>query len=301
MKQIKKFLLACLIFTTSIASPAWAFDFEFDHHGSLGEGKFKRYVPPLSQPYLNESPYITTELRMVYIRNQIPGDFVTKGGDISIYAAEIRVALTERLGFIATKDGYTDIHFDSVLPDTDGFENISFGFKYAVFARPETEDIVTVGIEYEPPTGSLSTAGINLQGGGDGFLDYFLTAAHAHNKWGFQGNIGYEQALDSDFNSSILHWHGHVDYELLKNFFPLIEVNGLNALDDGNRTQIADFEGNDAVNFGSTSSKLVVTGNFGARYKFSNHVQVGLGYEVPLTKKKDLIDWRTTMDLVLHF
>ena len=163
MKQTKRVLLTLLVIATTLTSPVWAFDFELDHHGSLGEGRFQRYIPPLAQPYFNETPYITTELRLVYIRNQIPEGFVTSGGNISIYAAEIWVALTERLGFIATKDGYTDIHFDSVLPDTDGFENISFGFKYALFSRSETEDIITIGIEYEPPTGSLSTASIDLQ------------------------------------------------------------------------------------------------------------------------------------------
>lgn len=301
MRQVSWILSTLLIFATLQTSPVCAFDFELDHHGSLGEGKHKRYVPPLAQPYLNETPYITTEVRFVYIRNQIPDTFVTSGGDISIYAAQIRVALTEKLGFIATKDGFTDIHFDTVLPDTDGFENISFGFKYALFSQPETEDIVTIGIRYEAPTGSLSSGGINFQGKGDGFLDYFLTGAHAQNKWGFQGSLGIQQAIDSDFNSSFLHWHGHVDYELFPKLFPLVEVNGLNAIDDGNRTALGDFEGNDAVNFGSTQSSHVVTGTIGFRYKFTDHVQLGAGYEAPLTKQKDLLLWRTNLDLVIHF
>ncbi len=281
------------------ASSAAAFD--FDPKGSLGEGKFKRYVPPLAQPYFNETPYITTEARLVYLYNEIPKGFVTGGGSISIFAAQIRVALTERLGLIATKDGYTILHFDNVLPDSDGFENISFGFKYALYSRPETEDIITFGIEYEPPTGSLSTGAINLQGKGDGFLDYFLTGAHAHEKWGFQASLGIQQALDPDFNSSFFHWHTHIDYELCKNFFPLIELNGLTAVDDGNRTGIANFEGNDAANFGSTASSHVVSGTVGFRYRFTDHVMLGVGYETALTEQKDLLEYRTNLDLVLHF
>jgi hypothetical protein len=57
------FLMVC--FTSSATA------FDFDPKGSLGEGKFKRYVPPLAQPYFNETPYITTEARLVYLYNEI--------------------------------------------------------------------------------------------------------------------------------------------------------------------------------------------------------------------------------------
>ena len=283
------------IFTNSVTA------FGLNLEGSLKEGKFKRYVPPLAQPYFNESPYITTEARLVYLYNEIPKGFATGGGSINIFAAQLRLALTERLGFIATKDGYTILHFDNVLPDSTGFENISFGLKYALFQKPEEEKIISIGIRYEPPTGSLSTGGINLQGKGNGFLDYFLTGAKSKNKWGFQGSLGIQQALDTDYNSSFFHWHAHLDYEMFKNLFPLIELNGLTAVDDGNRTEISDFEGNDAANFGSTSSKHVVSGTAGFRYRFTKNTILGLGYETALTEQKDLLEYRTNLDLAFHF
>ena len=275
--------------------------YDFSPKGSMSEGKFKRYVPPLAQPYFNETPYITTEARLVYLYNEIPKGFVTGGGSINIFAAQIRLALTERLGLIATKDGYTILKFDNVLPNSDGFENISLGFKYALFQRPEEEEIISFGIRYEPPTGSLSTGGINLQGKGDGFLDYFLTGGKSNNKWGIQGSLGIQQALDTDYNSSFFHWHAHIDYEMFKNLFPLIELNGLTAVDDGNRTEISDFEGNDAANFGSTSSKHVVSGTAGFRYRFTKNTILGVGYETALTEKKDLLEYRTNLDLTIHF
>ena len=275
--------------------------YDFSPKGSMSEGKFKRYVPPLAQPYFNETPYITTEARLVYLYNEIPKGFVTGGGSINIFAAQIRLALTERLGLIATKDGYTILKFDNVLPNSDGFENISLGFKYALFQRPEEEEIISFGIRYEPPTGSLSTGGINLQGKGDGFLDYFLTGGKSNNKWGIQGSLGIQQALDTDYNSSFFHWHAHIDYEMFKNLFPLIELNGLTAVDDGNRTEISDFEGNDAANFGSTSSKHVVSGTAGFRYRFTKNTILGVGYETALTEQKDLLEYRTNLDLTIHF
>jgi hypothetical protein len=275
--------------------------YDFSPKGSMSDGKFKRYVPPLAQPYFNETPYITTEARLVYLYNEIPKGFVTGGGSINIFAAQIRLALTERLGLIATKDGYTILKFDNVLPNSDGFENISLGFKYALFQRPEEEEIISFGIRYEPPTGSLSTGGINLQGKGDGFLDYFLTGGKSNNKWGIQGSLGIQQALDTDYNSSFFHWHAHIDYEMFKNLFPLIELNGLTAVDDGNRTEISDFEGNDAANFGNTSSKHVVSGTAGFRYRFTKNTILGVGYETALTEQKDLLEYRTNLDLTIHF
>ena len=105
MSLLKLILLYLMVFSTSYAA-----EFEFDPKGSLGEGKFKYYVPPLEQLNLNETPYITTEARLVYLYNETPKGFVTGGGSIKIFAAQIRVALTERLVLIATKNGYTVLH-----------------------------------------------------------------------------------------------------------------------------------------------------------------------------------------------
>lgn len=288
-------LAASLLLASIAAVPATAAELDFE--GSLGDGRHSRYVPPLSNPLLNETPYITTELRPIYLYNRIPGDFLTQGGRIRIVAAELRVALTERLGFIASKDGYADLEFDAVLPDETGFVNISAGLKYALISRPEDETILTVGAEYEPPTGNVKTGGISLQGDGDGILDLFVTGATTFGKLGLQGSVGANLALDGDHDSSQLHYSLHADYEALPRFFPLVELNGFTTIDDGDRTA-ADFEGIDLVNFGSTDSGTVITGAVGARYRFTDNIQMGLGYETPLTDREDIMDWRVYVDLV---
>ncbi len=159
------------------AGAAYAGMPEFDFHGSLGPGKHTRYVPPLVNPLFNETPYITTEARPAYLHYDLPESFLTTGGTIDVYALELRLALTERLGIIASKDGYARADFDAVLPDEDGFANISIGLKYAVHSDADQQSIVSVGIEYEPPSGDLETAGISLQGRGKGFIDVFATGA----------------------------------------------------------------------------------------------------------------------------
>jgi len=272
----------------------------FDLHGSLGSGRFQRYVAPLANPLFNETPYITTELRPIYFYQKIPDDFLSNGGDIKVVAAEVRIALTERLGFIASKDGYADIHFDSVLPDESGFANISLGLKYAFINDPQSETILTAGAEYEPPTGNLQTAGISLQGKGDGFMDLFVTGATAFNGMGIQGSTGVNLALDKDHDSSLLHYSLHLDYEVVPDFFPLVEFNGFTTIDKGKRTPINN-EGIDLVNFGALDSGTVVTGTVGARYRANDYVQIGIGYEQPLGGRKDIMDWRSYFDLVLSY
>ena len=213
---------------------------------------------------------------------------------------EVRVALTERLGIIATKDGYADINFDSLLPDENGFANISIGFKYAVISRPEIEGILTVGIEYELPIGDLRTNGISLQGDGDGFVDLFISGAKAFDKLGIQASTGFNLAIDQNHDSSLFHYSAHLDYEVLPRLFPLIELNGFTTIEKGNRTPV-NFEGIDLVNFGSLESGTVMTFTAGARYRATNHIQIGAGYETPLTNRKDIMAWRVYADLVISY
>jgi hypothetical protein len=268
---------------------------------SLGEGKHLRYVPPLGNPLFNETPYITTELRAIYFHQTIPNDFLTQGGDINVVAVQARLALTDRLGLIATKDGYADIDFDAVLPDEDGFANIAVGLKYAVYSQVEDESIVSIGLRYEAPVGNLQTAGVKLQGNGNGFIDLFVTGATVLGKLGLQGSVGVNLALDQDENTSFLHYSLHADYELLPNLFPLIELNGFTPVSDGERLQ-GKFDGVDLVNFGSDDRGTTLTITGGVRYRVTDRIQFGTGFETPITDDEDTImDWRVYTDLVFTF
>jgi len=53
-----------LAVTRLTVAPASAFNWDFK--GSLGEGKHGHYVPPVSNPFLNETPFITTDLVIYY-------------------------------------------------------------------------------------------------------------------------------------------------------------------------------------------------------------------------------------------
>ena len=301
--------LSALALTAGLASPLAAEEsgsnfLGLDLEGSLGEGRHSRYVPPLTNPIFNETPYITTEARGIYFYHDIPDDFVTEGGNVHLAALQLRLAITERLGFIATKDGYADLNFDEVLEDEEGFANIAFGFKYAVISDPENEGILTAGLRYEIPIADLETGGIELQGNGDGFLNPFITGARAFGDLGLQASLGANFALDPDEDNSILHYSLHADYELLPGFFPIVELNGFTAFNNADRLTgaLGELDGVDVLNFGSEDRGTTVTLGGGARYRLNDHLQFGTGAEIPLTDRDDTIfGYRLYFDVVASF
>jgi hypothetical protein len=284
----------------AIPASAGAFDF-LDLEGSFGAaGGHQRYVPAVSNPLFNETPYITTELRPLYLHNEIPTGFVTHGGHIDAGAVEARIALTDRLGFIAPKDGYAHLHFNKALKDTTGFENIAFGLKYAVLSAPAAGEILTLGGLYEPPSGNLRTSGLKLQGHGGGFFNLFAAGAKTLGPFGVEGNVGANLAADGNHDSSLVHYAGHLDYQFADRLFGVAELNGFTVFDEGRRTA-GNFEGVDLVNFGSRNAGTVITAAFGFRYQLTDKILLGAAYERPVTHREDILGSRLYVDLVLRY
>ncbi|MFQ5673191.1 MAG: transporter [Nitrospinales bacterium] len=302
MNQRKAVYAVVLAVVLALIAPGPALGFKFDLHGSLGKGKKEEYIAPMANPLFNETPYITTEARIIYLYHKIPNTFLTGGGRIQVWAVQARVAITERLGFIATKDGAVDADFTNALNDTEGAENITFGFKYALLNQPKKSKMITAGLRFEVPTGSLQTSGIRLQGDGSGFVDLFVTGTtEILDDLNLQGSFGSNLALDGAHDSSFVHYSLHLDYELPYELFPMIEINGFSTIDSGTRLPGVDFEGVDLVNFGSTKSGTVATLNTGLTYRFNDHVQIGGGYEFPFSSRKDLFQWRVNSHVIISF
>lgn len=265
-------------------------------HGAQAEPL--RYIPPVSNPLFNESPLITTEVRPVFLHHDIPKGFLTGGGNVDVAAVQARVAITDRLAIIATKDGYADVHFAGVLPDDNGFANIAAGLKYALVLTDDAA--LTVGLRYEAPLGSLKTAGISLQGHGDGFINVFATAVKQFDRLQVQASVNANMALDSDADSSPLVGSLHANYAVTDWFYPLVEFNVFSVIDHGARMNVP-FEGFDLVNFGATDGGTVATVAAGARFRIASNVLLGAAYEAPVTSRKDITSWRVYADAVISF
>lgn len=277
----------------------------FDNlEGSFGEGGFDRYVPPITNPVQNETPFITTEIKPFYAYHSIPEDFVTDGGSVQVVGLQARIALTERLAFIATTDGYTWIDFDETLPDDSGLNDIAAGFKYAIVNQPDEGEIVSLGLRYVAPVGGLETAGLELNGTGAGYLNPFVTGAKLWDKTQVQGSLGAQIAL-SDDNWSFIHASGHVDHEIAPNLFPALEFNAMIPVDGGDQITSGPLDsltGADIVDIGADDPQPILTIGGGVRYRVSDNAIFGVGADYNVLEDEDHVyGWRIITDLVLHF
>jgi hypothetical protein len=266
---------------------------------------FAEFVSPVSNPVNFEDPRPTTEIRPIYAYHRIDDDFATQGGEAHVAAAQVRVALGDRLGLIATKDGYVTLRPDAVLPERNGWANIAFGAKYALYRAPERPAMATVGLRYEAPWGNRKV----LQGRGRGVLNPFLAGLWGVGDLHLLGYAGPRVPISGD-DSTFFDLSLHADYRLWRRLYPLVEFNWIQTLKGGRRLPI-DQEGFDFFNLGSSKAggHGVVTAAFGARWRVLEGIAVaagrtlgvdlGVAYELPLTAREDLFGWRVTSDVIV--
>ncbi len=181
-----------------------------------------------------------------------------------------------------------------------GLANFSFGFKYAFISDPKQEQLVTAGITYEIPSGTLKADAFRLQGDGSGFISPFVTAVKRYYKFSVQAMLGSKITLDQDRNTSWFNYSLHMDYEIRPDLFPLVEFNGFVPIEHARQFQFA-YEGHELFSVGAANADSVLTFALGSRYKFEENVMAGLAYEFPLTSDKDIMNWRITADLVFYY
>ncbi len=263
---------------------------------------FEDLVSPVSNPTLFEDPRVSTELRPIFAYHEISDQFVSQGGNAKIGAVQLRVALTDRLAFIATKDGYVWLEPDAVLARKNGWANLAFGLKYNFLHAEDWGLLASGGLRYEVASGDKDV----FQGRGDGLLNPFLSAAWMHNGLHVLGYTGARVPISGN-DTTLWDTSVHADYQLGR-FYPLIEVNWVHALDGGRRLPI-DQEGFDFFNLGAQKAggRGVVTQAYGFRCRLVDGAAVwdrvagidwGAVYETPLTDREDLFAWRVTTDVV---
>lgn len=260
------------------------------------EGCFDDFISPMTNPIFFEDPRQLTELRAFFWQHKVP--LTAGGGDINLYAMQIRARLTDRLSLIAAKDGY--VVSTNPLVD-DGWADVDVGLKYTVYRDVREQRLLSVGAVYDLPVGSPRT----LQAGGDGEFHLFATGGTqlldcGHWISAFGGVI----PVDDDANSHFVYWSNHFDYQVRKGWYAVTEFNWFHWTDGGaNRLGLTGVEGFDAFNLGSSGvdGNDIVTGAIGAKYKPSSKYEIGVAWEAPLTERRDVIDNRLTVDLILRY
>jgi hypothetical protein len=294
------------------------------------------HIEPMSMPYLFEDPYITTGVNFVGIYHNFPTDGPTQGGHIGVMALQARLAITDRLAFIATKDGFAVYRPDTqLLNDAEGFLNITGGFKYAVIDDREKGLIVTPAIRFEIPVGNEDV----YQGHGDGIFIPSVSAGYGPGSMKIISGLGFQVPFDTHKNLSSMFYNIHLNHPFEIDFIPgsdfivpFMDLNGLTYINSGdgdtdidvNRGKVgvnslklsavqnaiypaitADrrWEGADVINFGSQgmAGETLITMAWGVRVPFNNGVSAGFSYERVLSQRKDIFEQRATWMLSYTF
>ncbi len=261
---------------------------------------FPGFIGPISNPILSKDPRSLTEARALFIHNVVDASNPVGLDTFQAYALQVRLALTERLAFIADKDGYAVLN-DRMGDSNDGWLNVAAGLKYAFVRDVEQQMLLTGGFMYEIPNGEADV----FQGQGDGLFTVFSTfgkevAQHNH----FLATVGYQFPLDGNQNASFWYTSLHVDRHIGRGFYPLLELNWFHYTSGGDRgIPGAIGDGDGLINIGTDdlSGNDLVTMAVGLKAVRTRHCEIGTAWEFPLSPRHDLINNRLTVELILRY
>lgn len=256
----------------------------------------EKTISPVANPIFFEDAAIRSEIRPIFAYHRIDPGFITGDGDAKVYALQLRYAITDRLAFIATKDGFMDINADNL--SGDGWNDISAGFKYAVIDDEASQFILTPGFTFEIPLGDEEV----FQGRGDGSWDLFVSAQKGFDDLHIQGNVGLRLPMDQDEQSTILHYSLMVDYFVHRYFIPFVVANAYTVVDAGGNLPLTS-EGYDVINFGSSMAdgETQATLGVGFRSRLTDNIDLGFAYEKAVISPEGLFDDRFTFDISIRF
>lgn len=277
--------------------------FESDH-------AFDNFVSPVSSPFLAEDPRSLTEVRPIFLWQMVPGgNTVYGGGDIFFAGLQARVALTDRVSFVINKLGWVwnqPNNATGTFVSESGFGEIWLGPKFTFWRDDRTGTLMAAGLTFQVPSGSSKvfqdTGSLSLVP----YLSFAQNLSFLPPGWGsfnFMSTTGYAFGTDnqrSDYFFSTF----HLDYDLggLRKIYPMLELTWVNYTSAG-KARSLDFEGRDLFNFGSTGvgGQNDVTLAAGLRYKFNEAFQVGAAAQFPVAGRRDLADFRLTVDMIFRY
>lgn len=282
-------------------SPAGRDSWLFSDHA------FDQFATPISNPFLAEDPRALTEIRPIFIYQNIPTPQPNfQGGDAFFFGARGSIALTERLSFTINKLGAVAINAkNKPFRDSEfGFAELWFGPKFTFYRDPQASTILAAGAIFQIPSGPDKV----FQNTGNFSIAPYLSAGKTLTEIGDFGSfnglltVGYSFAGNKE-RSEYLYSTAHLDFDFRNNhrFYPIAELNWFQYTRGGS-TQTVSGEGHDLFNFGSRArGASLVTGAVGARFKITEAAQIGAAFELPIFGNKDVFQYRFTVDVIFRY
>jgi hypothetical protein len=329
----RSLVLLAIVAAFGTVQPARAADGEGDGASDCGwfpdiqcgrSGRWEGFHMPIVQFALFEDPFITTGLYPFFAYHEFPNSSALQGGNAYDVSVQARVAVTDRLAIIATKDGYVwNRPGNPLLNDTQGWLNLAGGVKYAILQNEEERYIVSGILRFEFPSGSSDT----FQGWGDGQVIPSIAGAYGIGDLQLIGDLGFQIPFHGGQQSTSLFYHLYVDYNVAPFFAPFFQLSGITWIGSGNgkipvklkrgivpgsqlplntvQTVLGTgpFEGADLFNLGSRDmgGRDLVTWALGFNIPIVEHVTFSAAYERPLSHHKGIFKQRVTSALVIEF
>jgi hypothetical protein len=237
----------------------------------------------------------------------IPGsNWIMKGGNTEFFGMQARLAFCESFSVVLNKLGgvWLQPSDTTVIDSTSGFAEVWIGPKWTFLRNENSGTLGALGLTFEIPVGSGSV----FQNIGDLSLTPYLTMGQSflrssYGSFNAIGTVGYSFSINNarseHFFTSL-----HLDYDIANahKFYPLIELHWFNYTKNGTANEFG-FEGRDLYNFGAfpVSGQNEIDLAFGARYKFTEAAQFGVGVEFPVTGRHEILDFRLTVDFILRY
>ncbi len=283
-------------------------------------GRWEGFHKPIVAPYLFEDPFITTGVYPYYVHHEFGGRSAFQGGRAHVAALQVRVALTDKIALIATKDGYAWFRpGNDLLDDQQGWLNIGGGLKAALYQNEEQTFIASGVLRFEFDSGSSDV----FQGHGDGVVIPSISWAWGNGPVHIMGDLGGQIPLDGGDQSSSIFAHLYADIEVAERFVPFAQISGIHWV-DGGRGEIpidlnigvtlpldtvqsalgtGSFEGADVWNLGSqgVDDLDLWTAAVGFHVPISDHVTFSAAYERPISHHKGVFKQRLTTAFSIEF
>jgi len=263
---------------------------------------FKDFISPMTNTNFFEDPRSLTEFRFIGTYQKAPSSNVLlDGGDIFDFNMQGRISINDNWSLVLHRLGIANVNPGGAAlggySGGTGITDIQLGAKYTFLRDTRSESLLAAGFSFEIPVGSNSV----LAGSGAGITPYLSYGQGFLDNWHFLATTGYRLGI-SGGSSDFFFLSAHLDYGFFKRFYPLVEVNWYHYTSNGNR-QPVNFEGGDLFNIGATnvSGNDLVTIALGFRFKFSESIQTGIIYEMPVVGTNWMEKYRVAIDLIFRY
>ncbi|WP_145091748.1 hypothetical protein [Anatilimnocola aggregata] len=255
---------------------------------------FERFVSPLSNPFYFEDPRSLTEVRGIFLDNNLPA--AIGGGDLQVEALQLRGRLTERWSVVMARLANINVNQPG---GPAGLLSVPIGVKYNFVRDVECQRLLTVGLTYFIPG---SAQPLPPPGGGD-FHIYLSGGTQLGDCGHWLSATGLRLPADNFLGTQLWYWSNQWDYEVRENWYAVAGVNWFHYLSNSGAGFTGDIGGLDLLNLpaATVAGNDFVTGVVGGKWKPTEHWELGLGYEFPLTGAADILRDRLYVDVVLRY